>query len=645
MTLSQPWPIRAVQLDLARQMETPATIHGFIDFASRVGYNFLHLYLEGRVRTASFPYPDPESSYSLDDMREIVAYAAARGMTVVPQVNCLAHAEQFLRHRELAALGELREGCTGRFGQSRQFAFCPSLAATGDFLEQYLGELATAFPGPHFAVGLDEVWDMGICSACRARLAAGEGLDDLFAAHVERLHRIVTGKLGKRLWLWDDMFEEYPRALDRLPPDVVLLVWQYDNQVASTRTHFGRRRSDWRLADYDRRGLAYLIAPAPWSLLNASSFTAHARHFHPLGGLMTVWGLHDSFLLELYPCLALAGRLWSDPHGTAPETLFKMAAAELFGLNAPLFLQALCLQQARSRTCRVGKLIDLLRGPLTPREQTDAMTAELLLTTLAPFAGQLANALAEAVLADILLRLRRQLVEFRLRQLLEAAYTRWSSATPTATAAQLAEAAELNREIAAIREARAAQWQCWRPGLRQEDGRPLDSAFAEQVTAFTARLAAGGQRLGVLTVHYALPDFFGAQRVIWQAQFADQTDWVNIWEGVPKPRAGVDDEVPFYQARHPLPDDRRPLRLRVISYGYGGIGLAWLELHVQGQCLRPSAVREVLGQVEQPEAILNRDTAWCQLGDADTQRAMHDPARAASRSQFVIELQCAADWA
>ena len=49
--------LRAAQLDLARQMETPQYIRNFIDFVARCGYNAVMLYLEDRIRTASYPYP------------------------------------------------------------------------------------------------------------------------------------------------------------------------------------------------------------------------------------------------------------------------------------------------------------------------------------------------------------------------------------------------------------------------------------------------------------------------------------------------------------------------------------------------------------------------------------------------------------
>ena len=51
---AEPWRIRAVQLDLARQMETVAFLEDYIDGIAANGFNTLVLYLEGRVATKSF---------------------------------------------------------------------------------------------------------------------------------------------------------------------------------------------------------------------------------------------------------------------------------------------------------------------------------------------------------------------------------------------------------------------------------------------------------------------------------------------------------------------------------------------------------------------------------------------------------------
>src|SRR4051794_23813813 len=82
----EPWSIRAVQLDLARQKETIETIRQFMHFAAEWGYNTILLYLEGIVRTSSFDAHPHDAGYSTQEMSQIVAAASEVNLDVVPCV-------------------------------------------------------------------------------------------------------------------------------------------------------------------------------------------------------------------------------------------------------------------------------------------------------------------------------------------------------------------------------------------------------------------------------------------------------------------------------------------------------------------------------------------------------------------------------
>ena len=91
--------IRWAQLDVARQMETVEFIEKFVTLLADSGYNGLLLYLEDRIKTASYQLPADNEVYTVDEIKHIVAYAAERGVEVVPCVATLGHAERFLRHK------------------------------------------------------------------------------------------------------------------------------------------------------------------------------------------------------------------------------------------------------------------------------------------------------------------------------------------------------------------------------------------------------------------------------------------------------------------------------------------------------------------------------------------------------------------
>lgn len=133
---------RAVQIDLARQIETVDTVKAYFDTAAAAGMNMVVLYLEDRIRTATYPYPSEAESYSPEQIRDLVAYAGERGLELVPVVSPIGHAERFLAHEELKPLAELRGNIAGRFneaGEVRQYIdACPRRPETAAFMDAYL---------------------------------------------------------------------------------------------------------------------------------------------------------------------------------------------------------------------------------------------------------------------------------------------------------------------------------------------------------------------------------------------------------------------------------------------------------------------------------------------------------------------------
>lgn len=107
--------IRAVQLDLARQKEPVGFVKAYMRRAKDAGFNTVFLYLEDRIKTPCYPYPDDADSYSVAEMRGIVDVGTELGLDIVPVVSPLGHTERFLAHKELAGFGEQCEG-VGRFG-------------------------------------------------------------------------------------------------------------------------------------------------------------------------------------------------------------------------------------------------------------------------------------------------------------------------------------------------------------------------------------------------------------------------------------------------------------------------------------------------------------------------------------------------
>lgn len=160
--------------------------------------------------------------YTQAQAREIVAYAAERHVTVVPEIEMPGHTVAVL-----AAYPEL--SCTGAafkvqtaWGVHKD-VFCAGNDQTFKFLEGVLSEVAEIFPGPFIHLGADECpkdrWKE--CPKCQARMKS-LGLKNERKLQTYFIHRMVEflRKKGKRAICWDEILE------GGIPKGVVLQAWR-----------------------------------------------------------------------------------------------------------------------------------------------------------------------------------------------------------------------------------------------------------------------------------------------------------------------------------------------------------------------------------------------------------------------------------
>ena len=139
--------------------------------------------------------PTPHQGwYTQAEIREIVSYAAARNITIIPELDLPGHFTA-----ALAAYPEL--GCTkepmkvrAEWGIFEDVA-CVGNLATREFLYAVLDEMADLFPGPYFHLGGDEVktdhWRS--CPDCQ-RVKQENGLDSF-----SQLTSLIMNDLGNFL--------------------------------------------------------------------------------------------------------------------------------------------------------------------------------------------------------------------------------------------------------------------------------------------------------------------------------------------------------------------------------------------------------------------------------------------------------------
>ncbi|MER7332775.1 MULTISPECIES: family 20 glycosylhydrolase [unclassified Micromonospora] len=213
--------VRGVHLDLKGPSLNPSYLEGLLARLGALRVNTLLVEYEDR-----FPYP-PELDLAAPDPVDVpglLATATRHGMTVMPLVQCLGHLEYALRRPRWRHLAE----------DERHQQLCPSLPGALDFFAATLDAVLAAHPDAGMVhIGGDEPWSLGGCSRC-----AGQRRSDLYVRHVAAAARLVI-EAGRRPVLWDDVLygERHPALVDALPPETVLMPWEY---AATGRTGWAR---------------------------------------------------------------------------------------------------------------------------------------------------------------------------------------------------------------------------------------------------------------------------------------------------------------------------------------------------------------------------------------------------------------------
>lgn len=239
---------RGMHLDCARHFFPKEFIKKYIDYLAMYKMNTFHWHLTDdqgwRIEIKKYPkltevgawrngsmighYSDQKFDdkryggfYTQEDIKEIVAYANQRHITIIPEIEMPGHA--------VAALAAYPEySCTGGpFEVGKTWGvlddvFCPK-EETFTFLENILSEVIALFPSNYIHIGGDESpkvrWR--VCPNCQKRIK-GENLKDeheLQSYFIQRIEKFVNSK-GRKIIGWDEILE------GGLAPNAAVMSWR-----------------------------------------------------------------------------------------------------------------------------------------------------------------------------------------------------------------------------------------------------------------------------------------------------------------------------------------------------------------------------------------------------------------------------------
>ena len=604
--------LRIAQLCLARQMETPSFCSNYIDRVAALGYNAVQIYITARVETPTFALP-PGERYGEEEIRGIVRHASEKGMDVVPYVEIFGHADLFFRHPGLERLAEEARG-TPRLPAGKLQTFCFSDPEVREFLRAYLRDLAAIFPGRNVNVGMDEVFNGGICPECRAKDARGE----LFYEGIMFFHGELA-KLGRRMWMWDDFFAYHPGTLERLPRDIMMCHWDYDGDVSDrgSRVGFaGRPRKD-DLSLYERLGFDAIVCC--WNCPgNAESLFAYARRHRTAGFMVTTWPeMQTSFPPGWLPVNAAVSLLLEQPEKYMAVDPYPDAVRRLMPSLSGVEVQS------------VASLFR--RGP---RELALSVLKSSALYR--PGAGVADDPFSEAAMFDdFVCRAETEALKERVARI-EGLPTDLRRTAADVKAAK-AEAGRIAADLRRVAERRRAQSAKWRPGcdpsVSDKECQAIEKRLAG-IFELPEAPAAGDEK--VLELVLVRPDKHGW--ALWTVNGLFGDEWRVLADGQWRPQG----EGSIHTKRFPFRANAMPTQLRIDYHGYGRGQMAFAAVDDGSRRVVPAKVLSTSGPVEHPERLLDDDFEWADFGTCGFLDKFHfraDPGETASVTLSLRDLR------
>ena len=238
---------RGVLIDISRHFRSVDFLKRQIDMMARLKMNRLHLHLTDaagwRLEIESYPrltsyaawrtphdwkgwwYGDRQfveegtegasgGYLTKEEARELVAYAADRYVTIIPEIEMPGHSDEVL-----AAYPELK--CTNN--PERQGDLCIGKEATFEMMQAILDEVIEIFPSEYIHIGGDEAGkgDWVQCEDCQRRMREEglESVDELQSYMIHRIEEYLNAR-GRQIIGWDEILE------GGLAPNATVMSWR-----------------------------------------------------------------------------------------------------------------------------------------------------------------------------------------------------------------------------------------------------------------------------------------------------------------------------------------------------------------------------------------------------------------------------------
>jgi hexosaminidase len=366
---------RGLMIDCSRHFIPVDVILRTLDGMAAVKLNVFHWHLTDdqgfRIESKVFPKLTGEGSdglyYTQEQAKEVVAYARKLGIRVVPEFDMPGHTTSW-------AVGypELASG-PGPFSIERHFGVFnpvldPTKESTYQFIDQFVGEMATIFPDAYMHIGGDEnngvEWKQNPRIQAFAREHNLHGTAAIQAYFNQRLLPILT-KHGKKMIGWDEVLTP------GLPKDVMVQSWRgFDSLAAGAKQGYsGILSAGYYLDHMDTAADHYRVDPLP-----ANSDLTPEQAARILGGEACMWSEYvDGRTIDsrIWPrTAAIAERLWSPRTVNNIDDMYRRLWVESLRLEG-LGLTQISHEDASLRALTGTEQIDALQPLMSVLEPVD----------------------------------------------------------------------------------------------------------------------------------------------------------------------------------------------------------------------------------------------------------------------------------
>jgi hexosaminidase len=253
------YPVRGIMIDSGRNYISKAKILEQIDGMALSKLNVLHWHM---VDSQSWPveiksYPEmtkdaysPNDVYTQDVLKEIVEYAAARGVRVIPEIDMPGHASSGWEEIDKDILT-----CEDSWWSNDDWPLHTAVQPNPGQLDilnnktyevtgKVYKEMASIFPDNWFHIGGDELFINcnNFSSLAREFFASGKSMGDLYQVWVDRAIPNFRSQVNKTIVMWEDVkLSATVAASGNVPKDIVLQAWNNGLDHISNLTGQGYR--------------------------------------------------------------------------------------------------------------------------------------------------------------------------------------------------------------------------------------------------------------------------------------------------------------------------------------------------------------------------------------------------------------------